>query len=578
MNIRELLIRIGVNGTQEAGRQVTNLDQKVDQLKGSFNNLGGAIAGLFGAFSLGAIVHAADEMQTLEFRTGQVAQSQGTAAQAFDQVSKHAQDARISIEAYTEAYAGIGAATHDLVHDQADLMNITDTVSKGLQLAGANTQQTTSVMSQLTQAISIQKLQWEDLKVIMQNSDAFAVRLAKSLGMSLSEMIKATQGQGGGIGADKIIKAIRDMSAEVDETFKTMPMTVSQARVVVSNQFDIIVNRFNRASGAITYVANAMVTAMSYVENGINYLTEAFGGAENTVKILSVALGAAGLLGAFKALQFGMGLLFSPIGLIIAGLTAAYLIGEDFYTWLKGGPSLIGDMIGPASDFTTELDSMGQSMSDLKNMAEALLHALNGIADFFNNSQDFTTDLGERLGTNKLADWVKSAGSWLAGDLGKWASYLNDKTYGSFDIPQMWGDAQRGIAESNQGYVDSNRRDKSFIDTVSGDDELTLGPTYKPNPNLVGDDSAGYIAKPEPEMKVKSGYNDSGMSMASPTVTGAPVNNVTVHIANIDASNSAAPDEAIRGAAKETFTSVFSAPAGYGRSLGDSLSFAGGSK
>lgn len=553
-----------MNGTQEASRQVGNLDKKVDDLKGSFNNLGGAIAGLFGAFSLGAIIHAADEMQTLEFRTGQVAQSQGTAAQAFDQVAQHAQGARISIEAYTEAYAGIGAATHDLVHDQADLMNITDTVSKGLQLAGANTQQTTSVMSQLTQAISIQKLQWEDLKVIMQNSDAFAVRLAKSLGMSLSEMIKATQGQGGGIGADKIIKAIRDMSAEVDETFKTMPMTVSQARVVISNQFDIIVNRFNRASGAVSYVANAMVNAMAYIEKGVNFLTEAMGGAENAVRILSVALGAAGLLGSLKALQFGLGLLFSPIGLLIAGLTAAYLIGEDFYTWLKGGPSLLGDMIGPASDFTDEIDGMGQSMTDVKNMAVALLHALNDIADFFNGSQDFAENLGERLGTNKVAGWIKDAGSWLAGDLGKWGSYLNDKTYGAFDIPQMWGDAQRGLAESNQGYVDANRREKSFTDANEGRDDLGFEP--------------GYRQDFEPKMRIPGGYNDSGANMASPSVTGSPVNNVTVHIANIDASNTNAPDEAIRGAAKETFTSVFSAPAGYGRSLGDSLSFAGGGK
>lgn len=579
MNIRELLIRIGVNGTQEAGRQVTNLDHKVDQLKGSFNNLGGAIAGLFGAFSLGAIVHAADEMQTLEFRTGQVAQSQGTAAQAFDQVAAHATDARVSIEAYTEAYAGIGAATHDLVHDQSDLLNITDTVSKGLQLAGANTQQTSSVMSQLTQAISIQKLQWEDLKVIMQNSDAFAVRLAKSLGMSLSEMIKATQGQGGGIGADKIIKAIRDMSGEVAETFKTMPMTISQARVVISNQFDMIVNRFNRASGAVSMVANNIVNAMNYIEHGVNVLTEALGGAENAVRILSVVLGAAGLVGALKALQFGIGFLFSPIGLLIGGLAALFLIGQDVFTWLKGGPSVLGDMIGPASDFKDGIDGISQALTDLKNMAVATLHALNGLADFFNSTQDWGADLGAKLGTDKLAGWLKEKAGWLADDLGQWGSYFNDKTFGAFDLPQMWGDSQRGLAEYNGEKIEQRKREIGFSDSREGDSKFS----FAENDGDKTEEGNNYqpLTPPgsySPQMKIPNGYEDSGVSISSPTVTGAPVNNVTVHIGTIDASNTDAPDEAIRGAAKETFTSVFSAPAGYGRTLGDSLTFAGGSK
>lgn len=565
MNIRELLIRIGVTGSDEATRKVTTLDNKVDDLKGSFNNLGAAITAAFGVFSLAAIVHAADEMQTLEFRTGQVAQSQGTAAQAFDEVAKHATNSRISIEAYTEAYAGIGAATHDLVHDQEDLLNITDTVSKGLQLAGANTQQTTSVMSQLTQAISIQKLQWEDLKVIMQNSDAFAVRLAKSLGMSLSEMIKATQGQGGGIAADKIIDALRAMSSEVDETFKRMPMTVSQAMVVVTNRFDMAVNRFNRASGAITFVANAIVNAMNYIEGGLDYVTEALGGAENAVKILSVALGAAGLIGALKAAQFALAAFFSPIGLVIAGLTALFLIGQDVYTWLQGGPSVLGDMIGPVSKFSGELDNLTQSMTDLKNMAVGLLDALNGLANFFNSSQDWTTDLGKKLGTDQFAGWLKDAGGWLIQDLGKWKDYGNNITNGIFDVPQMWGDAQRGIAEHNQKNVEGYQRDKSYLDANSApasEDDLSFDTGYRPEIS--------------PAMSVRQNLNDSGMSIAAPTVAGGTVNNVTVHIGTIDASNSDTPADTIRQAASEGVNSVLNAPAGYNRSLGDSLNFAGG--
>lgn len=537
MNIRELLIRIGVTGSEQSSNQVKRLDSDVEKLKGSFDMLGGAIVGALSALSLGAILHAADEMQTLEFRTGQVSQSQGTAAEAFDKLAQHATDSRISIEAYTEAYAGIGAATHEYIHTQQDLLDVTDTVSKGLQLAGANTQQTTSVMSQLTQAIAIQKLQWEDLKVIMQNSDAFAVRLAKSMGMSLAEMIKATQGKGGGIGADKIIEALRNMKGEVDETFKQMPMTVSQAMTVVSNEFGIMVNNFNRASGAITWIANNIVGAMHYATSAVDFLTEALGGAENAVRILGAVLGAAGFLGALKAIQFVIAGLFSPIGLLIAGLAALYLVGQDFYTWLKGGPSLLGDMIGPMENYRGEIGKTKTAMQDMRDIAVALYRTLNKLAELFNDVPEWGGKIGDALGTTKVAPNVKRFGSWLYDDLGKWADWGNAATFGGFDVPQMWGDMLRGIRGSN------NQAQTEGVTAINQTSDL------------------------------QSRY--SNLNFDTPSLN-AGRTNINVTIGTIDASNSDSSGDDVRRAARQGVTDAFNAVPGFQTNFGDSLSFAGG--
>lgn len=543
MNIRELLIRIGVTGSEQSSNQVKRLDSDVEKLKGSFDMLGGAIVGALSALSLGAILHAADEMQTLEFRTGQVSQSQGTAAEAFDKLAQHATDSRISIEAYTEAYAGIGAATHEYIHTQQDLLDVTDTVSKGLQLAGANTQQTTSVMSQLTQAIAIQKLQWEDLKVIMQNSDAFAVRLAKSMGMSLAEMIKATQGKGGGIGADKIIEALRNMKGEVDETFKQMPMTVSQAMTVVSNEFGIMVNNFNRASGAITWIANNIVGAMHYATSAVDFLTEALGGAENAVRILGAVLGAAGFLGALKAIQFVIAGLFSPIGLLIAGLAALYLVGQDFYTWLKGGPSLLGDLIGPMENYRGELGKTKTALQDMRDIAVALYRTLNKLADLFNEAQTwggpgtFMGDISELTGAKNVAPASKKFFSWLSDDLGKWADWGNNATFGAFDVPQMWGDMMRGVRGGN------NQAQTEGVSAINQTADL------------------------------QSRY--SNLNFDTPSMN-AGRTSINVTIGTIDASNSDASGDDVRRAARQGLTDAFNAVPGFQTNFGDSLSFAGG--
>jgi len=536
MNIRELLIRIGVTGGVDSEREVNRVDESINNLKESVGNLGGILAGAFGFFSLGVIAHAADEMQTLEFRISQMTQTQGSAAQAFDMVGQHANDSRVAIESYVEAYAGIGAATHDLVTDQQDLLNITDSVAQGLQLAGANTQQTTSVMQQLTQAVAVGKLQWEDMRVILENSDAFAVRLAKSLGMTLQEMIKATQGTGGGIGAEKIINALRDMNADVTKTFKTMPMTISQALTIVTNRFDQMVHRFNRASGAISTVAGWIVEAMGYAEVAVDGLTRALGGGANAVKIFAIMLGSAGLVGGLKLLQLAIAAVFSPIGLLIVALTALYLIGEDVNGWLKGQPSLFGDMIGPVDKYRKEVDELSQGLSDLWEIAKSLLHTMTQLADFFNESQDWTAKIGKQTGLANIGPAIKDALSWEVQGIKDWAKWANYKTNGMFDLPQMMSDAVAGARQGNEERSGNYQRKLAF----------------------------------------QQGYNDSGLNFNSPSVSGGRVTNLNVTIGNIDASGSSSSEDDVRRAAKTGLTDAFNAPTGYNSRLGDSLNFAGG--
>lgn len=377
MVIRELLIRLGLTGTDSAGKGLDKVDDKVKKLTKGFNGLGGAIAGALAGFSLQSIIHVADEMQSLEFRLGQMITSTNGGAEAIENLSKHASSARVNIEAYAESYTGIGAATHELIKTEQDLLNVTDSVAMGLQLAGANTQQTTSVMMQLTQAIAVGKLQWADMRIIMQNSDAFALRLAKSLGMTLNEMVKATQGSGGGIGADKIVSALRNMSDEVKKEFSSMPMTVHQALQIIGNRLDMFIHKMNRSSSAISWIAGKFLWLADKVEYSLDVVTDALGGAENAVKLLGVALGAAGLVGAVYLVTTAFAALTSPIFLVILALSALFLVGEDINSWLKGQKSLLGDMIGPVSEYTKAIDGIKAVVQGTVEQIKALVNIMS---------------------------------------------------------------------------------------------------------------------------------------------------------------------------------------------------------
>ena len=406
MVLRELLIRLGLSGGEETGRGLDGVDKKVNNLTDSFRGLGGVITGVFAGLSIKSIIDTADHMQSLEFRLGQMQTSASGGADAFDNLANHAQTARVSIESYAEAYTGIGAATHELIHTQEDLLNVTDSVAMGLQLAGANTQQTTSVMQQLTQAVAVGKLQWEDMRVIMQNSDAFASRLAKSLGMTLNQMVKATQGQGGGIGADKIINALRNMSGQVRKEFSSMPMTVGQAMQTIGARWDAFIARMNRSTHTVSQIANWFLWLADKVEYAMDVCIDALGGAESAVKFLTVAIGAAGLLGAIWLLPAAFAAITSPITLVIGSMILLYGVIEDLYRWSEGKSSLFEKWVGPVTDYRLQIDQLKESLSELRDMAKSVIYMWrdldksfrdSSLTKMFIKSQDYTRDLGERF-------------------------------------------------------------------------------------------------------------------------------------------------------------------------------------
>lgn len=452
MVIRELLIRLGLNGGAQVNRELDKVDGGVNKTMQSFSALGGVIAGVFAGLTLKSILDTADHMQSLEFRLGQMITSANGGTEALENLAQHARESRVDIESYAEAYTGIGAATHELIHTEQDLLKVTDSVAKGLQLAGASTQQTTSVMMQLTQAIAVGKLQWADMRIIMQNSDAFALRIAKSMGMTLNQMVQATQGNGGGIGADKLVNALRSMSDEVNAEFKQMPLTFTQGLTIIGTRWDMFVHRLNRSTGAVTWIADKFLWFADKVEFSLDRVVEALGGAENAVKLLGVVLGAAGLVAGVWALTAAFAALTSPITLTIGALALLYLVFDDISNWYQGNASLFGDIFGPIGDHVEDVKEMRTAMSDLLVVVKALWRGIVALKNALNElpGADTVKSIGDALGTTKFAPWLSAtASNYLEGIKGT-AKDVNRATYGVFDVPQMWSDAMRGLTASNQ--------------------------------------------------------------------------------------------------------------------------------
>ena len=345
MIVRELLTRLGyaVNETQLNRYQAAtnNIRQQADGAAEAFRNMFLAFAG-FGAIK--SIAKTADDMQSLEARIGMLPQTVTSAADAFDVVAQRATDARGSIDAYANFYIKLQHAGKDFIATQEEGLKITDTITKALVIGGATAQEQASTLLQFGQAIGSGVLQGDEFRALTESAPQLVDALSKQLGIARGDLKKyASEGK---LTSKEVIKAVGAIANEFDEKFKQMPLTISQSTTIIGNRWSVFINKLNRESLAVTKIADFLLKGFDSIESGLKSMVDFLGGATNTLKAFGIVLAAVLAPFAVKLFAGALATLFSPIGLLIAGLALVGIAIDDFYGWMDGADSVFGDWFG----------------------------------------------------------------------------------------------------------------------------------------------------------------------------------------------------------------------------------------
>ena len=349
MIVRELITRLGfsTNTAQlnNAEKATKRLKDRAEQAAGAFRNIVAAVASLA---TIRAVIGIADEMQNIRTRIGQLPQTVGDAGAAFDEVATRASAAGVKIDAYASLYTKVGNAAKDYIKTQEDLLGITDTISKALVVGGASAQEASAVMTQFSQALASGVLQGDEFRSMAEAAPQYLDKLSETMKIPREQLTKmASEGK---LTAQAVIEATRQMSDYFGDKFNEMPMTVGRAITVVGNRFSRMLDKMNRDSNFVTTIANLILAGFDKIEAGVDKLVEVFGGWDNMLRFVGIAIGVAlgakaiAILSAFSAASL---LAMLPFIKIIAIITAVALVLEDLYVWIQGGDSLIGSLIGP---------------------------------------------------------------------------------------------------------------------------------------------------------------------------------------------------------------------------------------
>jgi len=270
--LRELIIKISANSQsfqteisrasrmgqdyyrtmQNGGRQATaasrESERALSDLTDGFASAGRAAAAATAAFATGILVQIADEWNSVNARLKQTSSSADDFAVSQRQLMEISQRTGTAFSDNANLFSRAAASMREYGYSSDEVLKITEAVSTGLKLSGANTQEASSVITQFSQALAQGVLRGEEFNAVNEAGDRVIRALAAGMGVARKDLKSmADQGQ---LTIDKVVPALMSQLGSLQGEFASMPQTVSGSLQKVTNSFMAWVGGINQATGA----------------------------------------------------------------------------------------------------------------------------------------------------------------------------------------------------------------------------------------------------------------------------------------------------------------------------------------
>ncbi len=238
--------------TRETQRAVSDLSGELASVKSSAAGLAGAFAG---AFATHQLIEFADTWNQLSGRLRLASTSTDDYAASQRTLMDISQRTGTSLQANSNLYARIAQSMRSAGFASADVAKVTETVATSLKLSGASTEEASSVITQLSQALASGVLRGEEFNSIMENGGRLVKLLADGLGTTVGGL--RNMANNGELTTDKIVPLLTNVQILRDE-FQTLPASISGSSQKIQNAFLAWVGGANDAVGASSSLAGIL--------------------------------------------------------------------------------------------------------------------------------------------------------------------------------------------------------------------------------------------------------------------------------------------------------------------------------
>ena len=241
------------------------------------STVGSYAAAMAGALAVGNIIHQADSWNQVNARLKQASTSTDDFAVSQKSLFEVSQRTGTAFADNANLFSRSSASMREFGYSSSDVLGVTEALALGLQLSGAGAAESSSVITQFSQALGQGVLRGEEFNAVNENGDRVIRALATGMGVARKDL-KAMADQGL-LTIDKVVPALISQLGALQGEFKDLPGLVSRATTTVSNSFQAWVGGMDGATGstkilarAVTFVAENMdVLAASALTVGAAY-------------------------------------------------------------------------------------------------------------------------------------------------------------------------------------------------------------------------------------------------------------------------------------------------------------------
>ncbi|NCD13684.1 MAG: hypothetical protein EOL92_00440 [Bacteroidia bacterium] len=291
-NVIKVILSVDDTGTSKIVKFGNSVESAAGKASRHLSTVGTAAKAMIAAISAAAIVETtrrlismADAYTRVEGRIRLVTESSSEAAMVQEALYQVAQRSGAQYLATADVYTRFAQAVKGQNVAQSDLVTITEALNKAFTISGASTEEQASTTVQLSQAFASGVLRGDEFNSVMESGgrviDMFTAYTGKSRG-ELRKMAEAGQ-----ITADVMKNALLAGADQVNSEFDRMPKTVGQAANMLVNAFERFIDWANDATGATSWLSDALKHAADYIDG---FTTKLKGIAGLDVKIRSTII------------------------------------------------------------------------------------------------------------------------------------------------------------------------------------------------------------------------------------------------------------------------------------------------
>ncbi|OCJ44073.1 tape measure protein [Serratia sp. 14-2641] len=254
--------RQAANATRQSQRALADLNGQLATVRGSALAMAGAFAG---AFATGNLIAMADKWNSLNARVKLATSSAEDFSAAQAGLMRISQYTGSTFESNASLFSKASSSLREYGYTTKDILSLTEALSTGLQVSGSSAEETSTVITQLSQALARGVLRGQDFNSVAQSGGRIMKMLSDGLGVAQKDLKGLADA--GKLPTPVIVPALISQLGQVRKEFDTMPNSVSAASTRINNAFMEWIGGQNQAAGITTSLAGVMDGLAGNIDN-----------------------------------------------------------------------------------------------------------------------------------------------------------------------------------------------------------------------------------------------------------------------------------------------------------------------